>query len=153
MGFGQGFKHVDSIEQLADGNYRMKIVSAELKKGSYGDYIQGTLAMEGKTVYPNLFFIKDAPTQGFGTVTKEQAHENWCKNMTKFFASFGITEGDFEPSHWIGKEGEVTVQVQKNKPEYKEIVMWKKQPAKIEKKSEPGTQATGGESFSEDIPF
>lgn len=151
--FGAGFKHMDSNESLSDGNYRAKIVSAELKKGSYGDYIQGTIEVDGKQVYPNLFFIKDAPTSGFGNVSKEQAHEMWCKNMTKFFASFGITEGDFEPSHWIGKEGDITVQQQKNKPEYKEIVMWKKTPAKTEQKAGPSPKAEGGEQFAEDIPF
>lgn len=153
MAFGQGFKHMDSNEALADGNYKAKIVSAELKNGSYGDYIQGTIEVDGKQVYPNLFFIKDAPKSGFGSVTLEQAHEMWCKNMTRFFASFGIAEGDFDPAHWIGKEGEITVQPQKNKPEYKEIVMWKKTPAKTEKKAEPATSSEGGEQFAEDIPF
>lgn len=151
--FGQGFKHVDSTEALADGNYKAKIVSAELKNGSYGDYIQGTIEVDGKQVYPNLFFIKDAPKSGLGNVTLEEAHEKWCKIMTKFFASFGITEGDFDPNHWIGKEGEITVQPQKNKPEYKEIVMWKKTPAKTEQKTEPAHQTEGGEQFAEDIPF
>ena len=40
MGFGCGFKHEDSAEMLEEGNYTAKIVKAEIKNGSYGDYIQ-----------------------------------------------------------------------------------------------------------------
>ena len=36
MAFGEGFKHMDTYEQLEDGNYRAKIIKAEIKNGSYG---------------------------------------------------------------------------------------------------------------------
>lgn len=157
MAFGAGFMHTESNEQLADGNYEAKIITAEIKNGSYGDYIQGTLEVNGrKDVYPNVFFLNDSPKSDFGSVTAEQALKMWNQNMTKFFASFGITEGDFDPSHWIGKKGTVTVQVQKKKPEYKEIVMWKKEPYKPQANQSQPSQTTSeasGEKFAEDIPF
>ncbi len=30
MAFGEGFKHMDTFEQLEDGNYRAKIIKAEI---------------------------------------------------------------------------------------------------------------------------
>ena len=47
MAFGEGFKHMDTFEQLEDGNYRAKIIKAEIKNGNYGDYIQAEVEIEG----------------------------------------------------------------------------------------------------------
>ena len=156
MAFGNGWKHEDSSEMLEVGNYKAKIVKAEVKKGSYGDYIQGEVEVEGHpNCNPHIFLLNDRPDKGFGSLTVEQAQKMWDRNMTSFFASFGITEGDFEPAHWIGKVGEITVQQQKKNPQYNEIVMYKTKPrqAKEEKKPvETHTDTNNADAFPEDVP-
>lgn len=148
MAFGEGFKHMDSFEQLAEGNYRAKIVKAELKKGAYGDYIQCEVATEGhQNAKPCLFFIKDSPKEGFGSYSKDEVLEMWCKTTTSFFTSFGIIEGDFEPSHWVGKVGDITVQQQKKNPQYNEIV-----PYKITPKKKAEEKPSSSSEDSEKVP-
>ena len=126
MAFGEGFKHVDNFEKLAPGHYRATIKAAKIEHGNYGDYVQGELEYEGHPkANPHIFLLNDSPKSGYGKLLAEDALNIWCGNMTSFFASFGIPEGDFEPSHWIGKTGDVTVRVQKKNPQYNEVVMWK----------------------------
>ena len=56
MAFGEGFKHMDTFEQLEDGNYRAKITKAEIKSGNYGDYIQAEVEVEGHPkANPHIF--------------------------------------------------------------------------------------------------
>ena len=155
MAFGEGFKHMDTYEQLEDGNYRAKIIKAEIKNGSYGDYIQAEVEVEGHpNANPHIFLLNDSPKSGFGSFTLEQAQEMWCRTMTQFFTSFGIKEGDFEPSHWVGKVGDVTVRPQKKKPEYSELVPYKVKPRKTAAKSEvtTHTDTNNADSFPEDVP-
>lgn len=146
MAFGEGFKHMDNFEKLEVGHYKAKIIKAELKNGSYSDYIQGEVEIEGHPkANPHIFLLNDSPKQGYGSLTLEKAMEIWCGNMTAFFNSFNIPEGDFEPSHWIGKSGDVTVRVQKKNPQYNELVMYKTSFETKAKKEEPKT-----EEFKED---
>ena len=155
MAFGEGFKHMDTFEQLEDGNYRAKIIKAEIKNGSYGDYIQAEVEVEGHpNCNPHIFLLNDRPDKGFGSLTVEQAQKMWDRNMTSFFASFGITEGDFEPAHWIGKVGDVTVRPQKKKPEYSELVPYKMKIKKSAEKKpvETHTDSNNADSFPEDVP-
>lgn len=155
MGFGNGFKHEDSSEMLEVGNYKAKIVKAEIKNGSYGDYIQAEVEVEGHpNCIPHIFLLNDRPTQGFGSMTAEQAQKMWDRNMTQFFASFSITEGDFEPAHWIGKVGEITVQQQKKNTQYNEIVPYKTKPRKAAEKKTitTHTDSNNADSFPEDVP-
>ena len=157
MAFGEGFKHMDTFEQLEDGFYKAKIVKGEIKSGNYGDYIQCEVEIEGHPkANPHIFLLNDSPKSGFGTYTLEQAQEMWCRTMSQFFANFGIKEGDFEPSHWVGKVGEITVQQQKKNPQYNEIVPYKTKPKKAvaEKKSvETHTDSNNADNFPEDVPF
>ena len=154
MGFGNGWKHEDSSEMLEVGNYKAKIVKAEIKNGNYGQYIQAEVEVEGHpNCNPHIFLLNDRPTSGFGSMTAEQAQKMWDRNMTSFFASFAITEGDFEPAHWIGKVGEITVQQQKKKPQYNEIVPYKTKPRKAEKKEvTTHTDTNNADNFPEDVP-
>ena len=76
----------------------------------------------------------------------------WCRTMSQFFANFGIKEGDFEPSHWVGKVGDVTVRPQKKKPEYSEIVPYKVKIKKAEKKAEVTTHTDNSNGFPDDVP-
>ena len=153
MAFGEGFKHMDTFEQLEDGNYRAKIIKAEIKNGSYGDYIQAEVEIEGHPkANPHIFLLNDSPKSGFGSFTLEQAQEMWCRTMSQFFANFGIKEGDFEPSHWVGKVGDVTVRPQKKKPEYSEIVPYKVKIKKAEKKAEVTTHTDNSNGFPDDVP-
>ena len=155
MGFGSGFKHEDSSEMLEVGNYKAKIVKAEIKNGSYGDYIQAEVEVEGHpNCNPHIFLLNDRPTKGFGNMTAEQAQKMWDRNMTQFFASFSITEGDFEPAHWIGKVGEITVQQQKKNTQYNEIVPYKTKPRKSAEKKPvtTHTDSNNADSFPEDVP-
>ena len=155
MAFGEGFKHMDTFEQLEDGLYRAKIVKGELKSGNYGDYIQCEVEIEGHPkANPHIFLLNDSPKSGFGSFTLEQAQEMWCRTMSQFFANFGIKEGDFEPSHWVGKVGEITVQQQKKNTQYNEIVPYKTKPRKAEKKEEVATHTDSNnkDSFPEDVP-
>ena len=154
MAFGEGFKHMDTFEQLEDGNYRAKITKAEIKNGSYGDYIQAEVEIEGHPkANPHIFLLNDSPKSGFGSFTLEQAQEMWCRTMSQFFASFGIKEGDFEPAHWIGKVGDVTVRPQKKKPEYSELVPYKVKAKKPAEKKEVATHIEVSEDgIKEDVP-
>ena len=152
MGFGNGFKHEDSSEMLECGNYRAKITKAELKKGNYGDYIQAEVEVEGHpNCNPHIFLLNDRPTQGYGSLTAEQLQKMWDRNLTQFFASFAIPEGDFEPSHWVGKVGDITVQTQKKNSQYNEIVPYKTKPRKVEKKEvTTHTDTNNPDDFPED---
>lgn len=154
MSFGYGFKHVDSFEQLDDGNYRAKITKAELKSGNYGDYIQCEVEVEGHpNCNPHIFLLNDSPKNGFGSFTLEQALEMWNRSMTQFFTSFAIQEGDFEPSHWVGKVGDITVRPQKKKPEFSEILPYKAKVKKTEKKEVKTHQDSNNpDNFPEDVP-
>jgi hypothetical protein len=154
MGFGNGFKHEDSSEMLECGNYRAKITKAELKKGNYGDYIQAEVEVEGHpNCNPHIFLLNDRPTQGYGSLTTEQLQKMWDRNLTQFFASFAIPEGDFEPSHWVGKVGDVTVRPQKKKPEYSELVPYKIKVKKSAEKKEVTTHTeVSADGFKEDVP-
>lgn len=154
MAFGNGFKHEEMSEMLEAGNYEAKIKSAELKKGNYGDYIQVEVKVKDHpNCNPHIFLLNDMPQSGFGSMTLEQAQGMWNKKMTAFFASFKITEGDFEPSHWVGKVGEITVQQQKKNTQYNEIVPYKTKPRKAEKKEEVTTHTeVSADGFKEDVP-
>ena len=151
--FGEGFKHMDSFEKLEDGYYKAKIVKAELKKGNFGDYIQAEVEVEGHpNANPHIFLINDSPKEGYGSMTLEQAMEMWCKNTTAFFNAFGITEGDFDHAHWVGKVGEITVRPQRKKPEYSEIVPYKTTIKKNANKADTESSAESSEN-SEDYIF
>ena len=156
MAFGNGFKHEDMSEMLEAGNYEAKIIKAELKNGNYGQYIQCEVEVKDHpNCNPHIFLLNDMPQSGFGSMSLEQAQGMWNKKMTAFFASFKITEGDFEPAHWIGKVGEITVQQQKKNPQYNEIVPYKTKPRKTEeKKSEvtTHTDTNNPDNFPEDKP-
>jgi hypothetical protein len=84
----------------------------------------------------------------------EQAQKMWDRNMTSFFASFAIPEGDFEPTHWVGKVGEITVQQQKKNTQYNEIVPYKTKPRKAAEKKpvETHTDTNNADNFPEDVP-
>lgn len=155
MGFGNGWKHEDSPEMLEVGNYKARIKSAEIKNGNYGQYIQAEVEVEGHpNCNPHIFLLNDRPTSGFGSMSAEQAQKMWDRNMTQFFASFSITEGDFEPSHWVGKVGEITVQPQRENTQYNEIVPYKTKPRKSEKKEAVATHtdSNNADAFPEDVP-
>ena len=154
MGFGTGWKHEDSSEMLEVGNYKAKITKAELKSGNYGQYIQAEVEVEGHpNCNPHIFLLNDRPTQGFGSMSVEQAQKMWDRNMTQFFASFSITEGDFEPAHWVGKVGEITVQQQKKNTQYNEIVPYKTKPRTAKKEEVSShTDSNNKDNFPEDVP-
>ena len=153
MGFGNGWKHEDLSEMLEVGNYKAKITKAEIKSGDYGQYIQGDVEVEGHpNCNPHIFLLNDRPTKGFGKLDTEQAQKMWDRNMTAFFESFAIPEGDFEPSHWVGKVGEITVQQQRKNPQYNEIVMYKTKPRKTEKKEVATHTEVSDDGFKEDVP-
>ena len=138
MAFGEGFKHMDTFEQLEDGFYKAKIVKGEIKNGQYGDYIQCEVEIEGHPkANPHIFLLNDSPKSGFGSFSLEQAQEMW------------------EPSHWVGKVGDVTVRPQKKKPEYSELVPYKvkaKKPAAEKKPVETHTDSNNADNFPEDVP-
>ena len=155
MAFGNGYKHEDSMEMLEAGNYTAKITKAEIKDGNYGQYIQCEVAVtDHPNCNPHIFLMNDMPQQGFGSMSKEDAQKAWNRKMTLFFANFNIPEGDFEPSHWVGKVGEITVQQQKKNPQYNEIVPYKTKPRKAEEKKpvETHTDSNNADAFPEDVP-
>lgn len=154
MGFGTGWKHEDSSEMLDEGNYKAKITKAEIKSGNYGQYIQAEVEVEGHpNCNPHIFLLNDRPTQGYGSMTVEDAQRMWDRKMTQFFASFSIKEGDFEPAHWIGKVGEITVQQQKKNPKFNEIVPYKTKPRKAAKSEvTTHTDNDNADAFPEDVP-
>ena len=154
MKFGNGFKHEDSSEMLEEGNYTAKIVKAELKDGNYGQYIQCEVDVKDHpNCNPHIFLLNDMPTKGFGSMTLEDSQKAWNRKMTLFFANFSIPEGDFEPVHWVGKVGEITVQQQKKNPQYNEIVPYKTKPRKAKKEEvSTHTDSNNSDAFPEDVP-
>ena len=154
MAFGEGFKHMDTFEQLEDGFYKAKIVKGEIKNGNYGDYIQCEVEIEGHPkANPHIFLLNDSPKSGFGSFSLDQTMEMRNRTMSQFFASFAIPEGDFEPSHWVGKVGDVTVRPQKKKPEYSELVPYKVKVKKSAEKKEVTTHTeVSADGFKEDVP-
>jgi len=155
MAFGNGFKHEDTNEMLEEGNYKAKIIKGELVNGSYGDYIKVEVeVIDHPNCNPHMFFLTDMPTKAFESMTLEDAQKVWNRKMTLFFANFSIPEGDFEPTHWVGKVGEITVQQQKKNPQYNEIVPYKTKPRKAAKKEEVATHtdSNNADNFPEDVP-
>lgn len=154
MGFGNGWKHEDSNEMLEPGNYSAKITKAELKDGNYGQYIQCEVEVKDHpNCNPHIFLLNDRPTKGFGSMTAEQSQKAWDRKMTAFFAAFSITEGDFEPTHWVGKVGEITVQQQKKNTQYNEIIPYKTKPRKADKEEVSSHTDSGNkDNFPEDVP-
>ena len=155
MAFGKGFKHEEMSEMLPTGNYEAKITKAELKEGKFGDYIQCEVEIKDHpNCNPHIFLLNDMPQSGLGSFSLEQAQGMWNKKLTAILAAFQITEGDFEPSHWVGKVGEITVQQQKKNPQYNEIVPYKTKPRKAEKKEEVATHTDSNnkDAFPEDVP-
>ena len=155
MGFGNGYKHEDSSEMLEEGFYTAKITKAELKNGNYGDYIQAEVEVKDHpNCNPHIFLLSDIPQKGYGSMTLEQAQKMWNRNMTLFFANFSIPEGDFEPTHWVGKVGEITVRQQKKNPQYNEIIPYKVSLKKSSKKEEVSTHTdtNNPDGFKEDVP-
>ena len=152
MSFGNGWKHEDMSEMLEVGNYKAEITKAELKSGNYGDYIQAEVEVEGHPkCNPHIFLLNDRPTDGFNSMSAEEAQKMWDKKITAFFASFAITEGDFEPSHWVGKVGEITVQQQKKNSQYNEIVPYKTKPRELAKKEAASTSSAETNETAPDI--
>ena len=83
MGFGTGWKHEDSSEMLDEGNYKAKITKAEIKSGNYGQYIQAEVEVEGHpNCNPHIFLLNDRPTQGYGSMTVEDAQRMWDRKIT-----------------------------------------------------------------------
>lgn len=155
MAFGEGFKHEETSEMLEEGFYRAKITKGEVKSGKFGDYIQCEVEVEGHPgCNPHIFLLNDSPKSGFGKFTQEEALKMWNQNMTRIFKNFGIQEGDFVPSHWVGKVGDITVRQQKKNPQYNEIVPYKTRLKKADKKPVETTQTSenNDEGFPEDIP-
>ena len=154
MAFGTGFKHEDTNEMLEEGNYTAKIIKAELKDGNFGQYIQAEVEVKDHpNCNPHIFLLNDMPTKGFGSMTLEDAQKAWNRKMTLFFANFSIPEGDFEPSHWVGKVGEITVQQQKKNSQYNEIVPYKTKPRKAKKEEvSTHTDSNNPDGFKEDVP-
>lgn len=155
MAFGNGFKHEDSIEMLEEGFYTAKIIKGEIKQNSYGDYIQCEVDVKDHPgCNPHIFLLNDMPKSGYGSMTLEQAQKMWNRTMTLFFANFSIPEGDFEPSHWVGKVGEITVRQQKKNPQFNEIVPYKTFLKKAAKKEEVSTHTDSNnkDNFPEDVP-
>lgn len=147
--FGEGFEHMDSFEQLQDGQYEAKIKTAEIKSGNYGEQLILTVEVIGHAgAKPDTIYISDSPKSGFGNMSHEQAIEMWNRNMTKIFKNFEIAEGDFDCSHWVGKTGVITVQAQKKKPQYKEIVPYPQNP----RKAIPPKEVIEGELVDEEEP-
>lgn len=165
MAFGEGYIPMESGTKLDDGIYTAKIVDAEGVDNNGRKYVKCTIKVDGKNVYPNMFFINDSPKEGGVKFTKEQLLEMWCKSTTSFFDSFKIARGNFNFKQWVGCEGTITVRQQKNHPEYSEIVPYETSFKK--KESAPqnnafasapsdgfgGNSAASDAGFSEDIPF
>ncbi|MCQ2587954.1 MAG: hypothetical protein MJ174_07550 [Treponema sp.] len=157
MAFGEGFKHTDSAEYLEDGNYTAKIIKAEIVKGSYGDYVQAEVEVEGHPgCNPHIFLLNDSPKSAYGSLSLEDAMNIWNKNMTKFFKNFSLQE-NFNVASWIGHSGTITVRQQKKNPQYKEIVPYvvttKSKNVSDGKTNAAATPSSTASDFPEDMIF
>ena len=78
-------------EVFEPGNYRVEIVSVEEKESKAGNpMIVVTLRPNGSDVKINHYFVKN---------------QYFNRNMTEFFDSFNIDEGDFNFITWVGAVG------------------------------------------------
>lgn len=136
--YGQGYRPVEKAKTLADGQYTAKILKIEptaTKDGS-GQYLKVTVAVKDNPgALPNQSYLYDRPSTSIGTMTLEQSQEMWDRNMTQFFDSFQIQRGNFDFGTWVNKVGTITIRPQRNKPQYKEIVLYPVE-AKKEKEQE-----------------
>lgn len=83
------------FEELAEGRYRVMIVSAEMAVSSKGnDMLVLKMLVSGKNTYlwNYITFLDDRP-------------EITNRMLTQFFDSFGISDGDFNLAGYVGKIG------------------------------------------------
>lgn len=159
--FGEGFSYTESKVSLDNGVHQAKIINVEGVQNDYGKHLEVTLEMDGQAQsYPNSFWIFERPTEGMTTragkeFTAEQRQHMWDAEYTKFFISFGIEAQKENPfqnfKKWIGHTGAVTVQQQKTRPDYKEVIPYAKTIKEEPPKPAPAPAST--DSFPEDIPF
>ena len=159
--FGTNYTPVESTPSIDSGYYQAKIIRAELKTNSIGQYLEIEVTIKDhQGCNPKIALLNDYPMTPYGSLSLEDSQRIWNQNMTKFFDNFKINRGDFNFPMWINHVGEVTVRPQKKNPQYKELILWHD---KLEQKQSAPTPQTSAAApsnaqipnapFDEDIPF
>lgn len=171
MAFGANYhaEELPEFETLENGTYKARIVKAEIKEYKTGNqYAFITVQISGHPrCNPNTIIINEAPQLGQVKANGQPVTEEDVKRgngqITRFFKSFGIKDGDFDLRHWTGAIGTVkcSEQYDKNEPDHKSKQYKQLTPTvvKDDKASTPAPveavkQAFNGMiDFKEDIPF
>jgi hypothetical protein len=93
------YKREEQFPSIPEGTHRVIIEKADMAQSKRGnDMIVLQLAVSGYSwsLWYYLVFMDDHP-------------EITNRNLTQIFDSFGIEEGNFSLSNWIGKAGACTV--------------------------------------------
>lgn len=147
------FKHEDPVyDEIQNGPHRLRIKEANKKISKAGnDMLELRFEVSGHTslLFYYIVFLPERP-------------EITNRNLTAFFDSFGIDEGDFNTQNWIGKVGAGMVKHDdEDRAKIGYLISRKKQddlPGWIEPKTAEA-RATGSAGFApvapddEDLPF
>lgn len=93
------YKREEGFSAIPEGTYRVIIEKADMAESKRGnDMIVLQLAVSGQplSLWYYIVFLDDRP-------------EITNRNLTQVFDSFGIEEGNFSVSSWVGKAGACTV--------------------------------------------
>ena len=83
------------FEELAEGNYRIVIIDAEMAVSKSGNdmlVLKFAVSGSGRNLWNYITFLDDRP-------------EITNRMLTQFFDSFGIEDGNFDLRSYIGKVG------------------------------------------------
>lgn len=142
------------FEQLPEGNYRIRIESAEkaISKKSGNDMLVIKFEVSGSTqmLWHYIAFLMDRP-------------EITNRMLTSFFDSFkDIQDGDFNTQNWVGKvgachvkhddDGRARISYFIRADKQKDLPPWK-DPSGLETDEDGFLHAPDGGALGDDVPF
>lgn len=143
------YENYSKIFDVEDGDHRVKIIAAK-----------DVISKSGKNMIELHYQVEGS--NGIEFVDRVIEGEYFDKNMSRMFDVFGITYGDFNYQHWIGK---IAVAHFEHKPETYEVngvtktvnkanlIYWNTRTS-VEPKSVPAIETKNPEeSFPEDPLF
>lgn len=92
--------HREENSRLEQGDYRVEVIAVEEKQSKSGnDMIVVTVRPNGSKIKINHYIVKN---------------EYFNRNMTDFFDSFNVAEGDFNFLTWVGAIGAARLKLDEN---------------------------------------
>ena len=133
------------FEKIPVGKHRCRIAEMTTSKNG-NDMIKLTLAISGhnRKIWDYIVFLPDNA-------------EITNRKLTALFDSFGIEDGNFECSKWVGKVGACMVKIDENEYEKVNYYLNTKQqtdlPAWVEPTSDNSSGSVSTPITDDDIPF